>query len=581
MFNNSYYDWNQKRIKSIVDFYGSKFFYMKRVLDLGCGYGDIGGVLYRLGSAVTAVDARQEHLKIVEKKFPGIKIVKGNLDGCWPFAINTRFDLVLDLGLLCHLSNYEEHLKQVCKTTTHLVLETAVCDSDDDHKCLTIDEDKCVYDLSYNGRGCRPSTAAIERVLTECGMNFKRIDDCKFNSGEYKYDWDHRNNGTTSLYKRKLWFCIKNSSPIQFAKHELTQIGSKCEDEFRHPKQMHLKSSPKQLKINEQNAEREASKKYEEQQYNIHYDSSKYDKNMNDKVRFDSQHHSLIIAENFSNIQTDDNITGTFALNSFSSKMWYKKISPFFPSLRLTQNSPSMVGFLKTDKSPDIIMCSINSLQSNNRIWIDEWPQEDKLSNAHIDILKRCKTIITPSLINSQEILKFIPEANIIRACRPWPMLSFIPQKRDYYLYFEKSPILTKILFDAWDSSFGELVVVGASIKIPQFAKFVSNCDSYEDISKLIIDAKAIIDLSENNYYMSGLLKLAEHFNINVITNNHISVSKNTHIIYNDKSASLHTNKDDIKNAINKYNLSYLYKTTYNDNYINILSNDIKKLLGA
>ncbi len=217
MFDNKYFQWNQKRIKGIVDFYGHKFFYYKKILDLGCGYGDMGGVLFRLGSAVTAVDARQEHLKMVNKKFQGIKTVKTNLDGAWPFT-NQKFDLILDLGLLCHLSDYEAHIKSVCASCTHLVLETAVCDSTDPQKNIIINEDKGTYDLSFSGRGCRPSIAAIERVLKECGMNFKRIENSKFNTDSYKYDWIPLNNGSTSLEKRKIWFCVKETSPIQFAK---------------------------------------------------------------------------------------------------------------------------------------------------------------------------------------------------------------------------------------------------------------------------------------------------------------------------------------------------------------------------
>src|SRR5271170_7730703 len=172
MFDGKYFEWNQKRIKGIVDFYGYKFFYFKRILDLGCGHGDLGGVLYRLGADITCVDARQEHLKVLAKKFQGIKTVKADLDGAWPF-FGQRFDLILDLGLICHLDNYKKHLQDVCASTTHLVLETAVCDSDDPDLCIKIPEDKGTYDLSVNGMGCRPTAAAIEKVLRECGMSFK------------------------------------------------------------------------------------------------------------------------------------------------------------------------------------------------------------------------------------------------------------------------------------------------------------------------------------------------------------------------------------------------------------------------
>lgn len=209
MFDGKYLEWNQKRIKGIIDFYGHPFMHQKKVLDLGCGYGDIGGALHRLGADITAVDARQDHLKIVSKKYPGIKTIKADLDRSWPF-IGKVFDLVLDLGLLCHIDNYEAHLRSVCASATHLILETAVCDSDDPYKCVKITENKAIYDLSANGIGSYPSVAAIERVLKECGFSFKRRDDSKFNAGDYSYNWQAQNNGEAKISKRRIWFAVKS-----------------------------------------------------------------------------------------------------------------------------------------------------------------------------------------------------------------------------------------------------------------------------------------------------------------------------------------------------------------------------------
>jgi glycosyltransferase involved in cell wall biosynthesis/SAM-dependent methyltransferase len=216
MFDNIYHGWNRNRSKAILDFYTVKFFYFKKVLDLGCGYGDLGGVLYRLGSDVTGIDARQDHLKVTSKKYRGIKTVQANLDTQWPFH-GQKFDLILDLGLMCHLGNYEQHLKAVCASTTHLVLETAVCDSDDPNKVILVDEDRATYDLAYGGKGSRPSAAAIERVLKENGMNFKRMDSSKLNAGDYVYDWYPRNDNSTNINKRRIWFAVKENSPVQFA----------------------------------------------------------------------------------------------------------------------------------------------------------------------------------------------------------------------------------------------------------------------------------------------------------------------------------------------------------------------------
>lgn len=217
MFDGKYLEWNQKRIKGIIDFYGHKFMYFKKVLDLGCGQGDIVGAMYRLGADVLALDARQEHLQTAGKKFPGLKTFKADLDRDWPFQ-GRKFDVILDLGLICHLRDYEAHLKAVCASTTHLVIETAVCDSDDPHKCIIASENKNIFDLSINGVSSRPTAAAIERVLTENGFNYKRMDSSKFNAGNFTYDWQVQNTDDCSINRRRIWFAIRNSSPIQFAK---------------------------------------------------------------------------------------------------------------------------------------------------------------------------------------------------------------------------------------------------------------------------------------------------------------------------------------------------------------------------
>lgn len=216
MFAGHYLDWNRKRIKSIIDFYTQKFFYRKTVLDLGAGYGDLGAVFERLGSEITAVDVRPEHLKIINKKFPNIRTVNADLDKNWPFA-HKKFDLTLDLGLMCHVKDFESHLRNVCSSTSHLVLETYVVDSTSDpDKIIQVNENRNIYDLSYNGPVKIPTSATIERILTECGMNFKRFDDASLNSGTYVYDWSESDTGTADKNKRRLWFVVRNDSPIQF-----------------------------------------------------------------------------------------------------------------------------------------------------------------------------------------------------------------------------------------------------------------------------------------------------------------------------------------------------------------------------
>jgi SAM-dependent methyltransferase len=216
MFDGAYLDWNQKRIKGIVDYYGHQFFVHKKVLDLGCGYGDISGVLHRLGSDITAVDARQEHLKIIGKKYVGVKTVKSDLDKPWPFFGKT-FDLTLDLAVICYLNNFEEHLKSVCASTNFLIVETPVLDSPDPNACNIYPDKNNSYDGSFNGFNSQISSANVERVLRNCGMTFKRMDNAKFNSGPYVYDWQSKNDNSYSINKRRIWFCSKGDVQIPTA----------------------------------------------------------------------------------------------------------------------------------------------------------------------------------------------------------------------------------------------------------------------------------------------------------------------------------------------------------------------------
>lgn len=594
MFDGKYFEWNQKRIKGIVDFYGYKFFYMKRLLDLGCGYADMSGVLYRLGSDVTAVDARQEHLKIVSKKFPGIKVTQADLDGQWPF-FGQKYDLILDLGLLCHLSSYEAHLKAVCASTSHLVLETAVCDSTDPNKCIKVQESKATYDLAYGGMGCRPSPAAIEKVLTECGMTFKRVINAKYNaSDEYKYDWAPQGDDSTSIGKRAIWFAsregmqtqlpgqaptvlsqptqnmgfvgaLKDSGvPVRTTVSPRVPISARTDPRGRGaPVPLPPPPPPQEITINSGPP--------------VVLDRKPLEPNA--QVRKNSKDYSVI---------QNDQYAPTFSLpfpavvfpTTYSSKMWCKKIASSFPGMKLFEKTLGLVGIEKVNQSPDVILCSIDNIQAHKRIWIDEWVGP-ALTIRHIDILKGCGAIITPSLLNAQEIWKHWPQANIIRSPRPWPLLAGAPSETDYYLYLEKSEDLTKLLFAGWDDSFGKLVVVGATTKMIPNVKFVSEAEPYTVISNLISGAKAVIDLSDNNYYQSGIISLALGIGVPVISNNQLYLSDNTTFVQQDKKVSPYPTSDDIKKAITKFKTNYGGKGGIREDYNNWIEQNIRKMLGV
>lgn len=595
MFDGKYFDWNQKRIKAIVDFYGYKFFYFKRILDLGCGYGDLGGVLYRLGSDMTGVDARQDHLKVVNKKYNGIKTVQANLDAQWPFH-GQRFDMILDLGLLCHLENYEKHLAAVCASCTHLILETAVCDSDDPHKCMLIEEDRSIYDLSYGGKACRPSAAAIERVLLESGFNFKRMDTPKFNSGDYVYDWYPRNDNSCNLNKRRIWFAVRDNSPIQFANPAselayppvtmapapqgyITPIinsGIPVTPTTASPKPPMSARLAAEARAKEE-ASQPSSPMPEPSPIRTHAKTL----SLNDKVRADSRDFALITADPFQ-VTTNSDIRGIILPTTHSSRMWFKKIASMFPNIKLSNKALSMSGFAKTDASPDLVMCSLDNLRVHPRVWIDEW-MGPALTADHIDIFKKCHTIITPSLINAQEILKHIPNISVLRISKPWPAMEVEAASGEFSLYFEKATELTDLLLKSWDPEWGKLAVVGSSVKLPVFATYFSDSESYVQIMKLMLGAKMLVDLSENNYYDSGIINVAHRLKLPIMSNNHFKLGGNFTLIPQDKKVSIYPTNIDIKKAMDSFKSSKHVKggTAGIQEHNSMVFQEVRKMLGT
>lgn len=203
-FLEHYPEWRIARLTAIRWHYGDAFFAGKRLLELGCGYGDIGAALAQLGARVTCSDAREEHLARVRERWPHLQTVRADLDREWPFD---RFDVILHLGVLYHLEPSHGSLRRACRSCAHLVLETEVCDSADPTLVLTVDEDG--YDQAFGGKGCRPTGARVEALLAEEGMTFERVTDGRCNSGWHKYDWPIRNTGRYEDGLRRFWFAAK------------------------------------------------------------------------------------------------------------------------------------------------------------------------------------------------------------------------------------------------------------------------------------------------------------------------------------------------------------------------------------
>lgn len=211
-FCDHYEYWRAKRIVSIVEYYGQEWFKNKKILELGCGYGDIGYVLATLGADVIFAEGRVDNCDVLRKRYPNNRVYQVNLENEWPFPENERFDMILHMGLLYHLDDFMFSLKKCALCTDNLVIETEVCDSNDPEFVLKINENSNYYDQSLIGKGSRPSAEYIENRFGELGFDFERVNDSRCNALFHIYDWKVENTKTSRAGLRRFWFCKKRDN---------------------------------------------------------------------------------------------------------------------------------------------------------------------------------------------------------------------------------------------------------------------------------------------------------------------------------------------------------------------------------
>ncbi len=183
-----------------------------KVLEVGAGIGHIGAAFAQLGFDVTSTDGRPEYVE--RMKLEGWKAFVLDLDKTGVDQVGD-FDLILAFGVLYHLAEPEHFLRSCGKKAQVLLLETAVCDSDQlvVHRIV---EPKGWrgQDQALSGFGCRPSPAWVEQMCRLAGFDSVRdISSPIANWGKGKFDWEPKNSGEwkrDSVNFRKMWTCEKS-----------------------------------------------------------------------------------------------------------------------------------------------------------------------------------------------------------------------------------------------------------------------------------------------------------------------------------------------------------------------------------
>jgi SAM-dependent methyltransferase len=162
----------------------------KRVLDLGCGVGHLASRLERMGCKVTCVDGREQNIVELRARYPQFEahVANAETDALSRFG---RFDVVFSYGLLYHLENPLEALRNmesVCDEM--LLLETIICDHE--LPLVRVEDESTDLNQAMGGLGCRPTPQYVTLALNRAGFQHVYAPVSPPAHEDFQFEW--RNN---------------------------------------------------------------------------------------------------------------------------------------------------------------------------------------------------------------------------------------------------------------------------------------------------------------------------------------------------------------------------------------------------
>ena len=206
-----YETWRQNRFKAIIRHYGEDYFQGKTLLEVGAGNGAFGQLFADLGADVTCYEGRSQNYWQLKEKYPTRSAKLIDLES---ELISDSYDIILNVGLIYHLTNFEKHLVNCMACCNEMILETEVIDLNfEGWWCER--EDVANQGASVHGVGTRASMSYIEKILKEGNFTWTRPSQthlAEMNTPPWVYDWQPQNRGLVEgVGLRAMWFCSKST----------------------------------------------------------------------------------------------------------------------------------------------------------------------------------------------------------------------------------------------------------------------------------------------------------------------------------------------------------------------------------
>lgn len=206
-FDCTYPEWRVRRIRKVIDLYGTDF-KGKRIVELGGGHGDIGAFFAELGAEVLSVEGRKGNVDFANIKYhhiPTFKSIQRDLEE--NFSDLGKFDLAISFGSIEVSSRIDQYIECCCKLSELVYCESSVINSDDPEEFrqgMTPNTYQATNDHSVSGMIRAVSPAYIERAFEKQGFSGKLFLDRNLNCGNNVYDWAVGDD-TSGKTTRRFW----------------------------------------------------------------------------------------------------------------------------------------------------------------------------------------------------------------------------------------------------------------------------------------------------------------------------------------------------------------------------------------
>lgn len=141
---------------------------LSTAVDAGCGVGFFSQTLAECGLYTCGLDARAENVEEARRRFPGIPFEQANVEAREISQLG-QFDLVLCFGLLYHLENPLQAIRDVSAITEKCLVLESMCVPEG--RCsLLLRQEPRQDDQSLTEMACYPSESSLVKMLYRAGF---------------------------------------------------------------------------------------------------------------------------------------------------------------------------------------------------------------------------------------------------------------------------------------------------------------------------------------------------------------------------------------------------------------------------